>query len=57
MDMVSTLRDLRARQVRVRSLASSEQQWTRFFDADPDSPEAVSGMYWLILQSQIELKR
>ncbi len=43
MDMVSTLRDLRARQVRVRSLASSEQQWTRFFDADPDSPEAVIG--------------
>ena len=43
MDTVSTLRDLRGRQVRVRSLAPSEQQWTRYFDAGPDSPEAVIG--------------
>ena len=43
MDTVSTLRDLRSRQVRVRSLAPSEQHWTRYFDADPDSPEAVIG--------------
>ena len=43
MDTVSTLRDLRNRQVRIRSLASSEQLWTRYFDADPDSPEAVIG--------------
>ena len=43
MDTVSTLRDLRGRQVRVRSLGPSEQHWTRYFDADPDSPEAVIG--------------
>ena len=43
MDMVSTLRDLRNRQIRIRSLASSEEHWTRYFDADPDSPEAVIG--------------
>ena len=43
MDTVSTLRDLRSRQVRVRSLAPSEQHWTRYFDADQDSPEAVIG--------------
>ena len=43
MDTVSTLRDLRGRQVRVRSLAPSEQHWTRYFDADLDSPEAVIG--------------
>ena len=43
MDTVSTLRDLRGRKVRVRSLAPSEQHWTRYFDADPDSPEAVIG--------------
>ena len=43
MDTVSTLRDLRGRQVRVRSLAPSEQHWTRYFAADPDSPEAVIG--------------
>ena len=43
MDTVSSLRDLRSRQVGVRSLAPSEQYWTRYFDADPDSPEAVIG--------------
>ena len=43
MDTVSTLRDLRNRDVRVRSLAPSEKQWTRYFDADPDSPKAVIG--------------
>ena len=43
MDTVSILRDLRGRQVRVRSLAPSEQHWTRYFDADPDSPEVVIG--------------
>ena len=43
MDTVSTLRDLRGRQARVRSLAPSEQHWTGYFDADPDSPEAVIG--------------
>ena len=43
MDTVSTLRDLRGRKARVRSLAPSEQHWTRYFDADPDSPEAVIG--------------
>ena len=43
MDTVGTLRNLRSRQVRIRSLAPSEQQWTRYFDADPDLPEAVIG--------------
>ena len=45
MDTVSTLRDLRDRdrQVRVRSLAPSEQHWTGYFDAYPDPPEAVIG--------------
>ena len=43
MDTVTTLRDLRGRQVRVRSLAPSEQHWTRYFDAAPDSPEPVMG--------------
>ena len=43
MDTVSALRDLRGRQVRVRSLGPSEQHWTRYFDADPDLPEAVIG--------------
>ena len=34
MDTVSTLRDLRNRQVRVKSLAPSERHWIRYFDAD-----------------------
>ena len=43
MDTVSALRDLRNRRIRIRSLASSEEHWTWYFDADPDLPEAVIG--------------
>ena len=42
-DTASVLRNLRSRGVRVRSLASEEQVWMRYFDADPDSPEALIG--------------
>ena len=35
--------DLQRRGVRLRSLASNEGEWTRFLDADPDSPEAFMG--------------
>ena len=34
---------LQRRGVRLRSLASNEGRWTRFLDADPDSPEAFMG--------------
>ena len=34
---------LQRRGVRLRSLASNEGGWTRFLDADPDSPEAFMG--------------
>ena len=40
---MSTLRDLHSWEVRVRSLAPSEQQWTRYFAVNPDSPEAMIG--------------
>ena len=43
MDTVGALRDLRIRKVRVRSLSPSEQEWTGYLDADPDSPQAVIG--------------
>ena len=43
MDTESTLRDLLSGEVRVRSLAPSEQQWTRYFAANSDSPEAKIG--------------
>ena len=35
--------DLQRRGVRLRSLAGNEGEWTRFLDADPDSPEAFMG--------------
>ena len=35
--------DLQRRGVRLRSLADNEGEWTRFLDADPDSPEAFMG--------------
>lgn len=35
--------DLQRRGVRLRSLAGNEDEWTKFLDADPDSPEAFMG--------------
>ena len=35
--------DLQRRGVRLRSLADNEVQWTKYLDADPDSPEAFMG--------------
>ena len=35
--------DLHRRGIRLRSLADNEGEWTKFLDADPDSPEASMG--------------
>ncbi len=35
--------DLQRRGIRLRSLADSEVEWTKYLDADPDSPEAFMG--------------
>ena len=35
--------DLQRRGVRLRSLAGNEMEWTKYLDADPDSPEAFTG--------------
>ena len=43
LDTVNTVRDLRARQVRIRSLAQSEATWVTYLAAEPDTPEAVNG--------------
>ena len=43
MDTVSAIRDLRARDVKIRSLADSEAMWAAYLDADPDTPEALIG--------------
>ena len=34
---------LQRRGIRLRSLADNEVQWTKYLDADPDSPEAFMG--------------
>ena len=43
MNTINTIRDLRNRQVRLRSLAATEESWTRYLDADPNTPEAMIG--------------
>ena len=35
--------DLQRRGIRLRSLAGNEVEWTKYLDADPDSPEAFMG--------------
>ena len=39
-DTVNAVRDLRAREVRIRSLAQSEALWVSYLEAEPDTPEA-----------------
>ena len=43
MDTVNAVRDLRAREVRIRSLAQSEATWVTYLAAEPDTAEAVIG--------------
>ncbi len=43
MDTVNAVRDLRTREVKIRSLAQSEAVWVTYLDADPDTAEAVIG--------------
>ena len=42
-DVMSAIRELRERGIRIRSLASSEQTWTRYLDSDPNTAEAMIG--------------
>ena len=42
-DTVRSICDLRDRDVKIRSLAESEAQWTRYLEADEGSPEAFFG--------------
>ena len=43
LDTVNAVRDLRSREVRIRSLAQSEATWVTYLAAEPDTPEAVIG--------------
>ena len=43
MDTVNAVRDLRAREVRIRSLAQTEATWVTYLASEPDTAEAVIG--------------
>ena len=43
MDTVNAVRDLRTREVKIRSLAQSEATWVTYLAAEPDTTEAVIG--------------
>ena len=43
MDTVNAVRDLRAREIKIRSLAQSEATWVTYLAAEPDTAEAVIG--------------
>ena len=43
MDTVNAVRDLRTREVRIRSLAQTEATWVTYLAAEPDTAEAVIG--------------
>ena len=43
MDTVNAVRDLRTREVRIRSLAQSEATWVTYLASEPDTAEAVVG--------------
>ncbi len=43
MDTVSAVRDLRARNVKIKSLAPAEASWVAYLSADPATPEAMIG--------------
>ena len=43
MDTVNAVRDLRAREVRIRSLSQSEAAWVTYLAAEQDTAEAVIG--------------
>ena len=42
-DTIRSICDLRDRMVKIRSLAEAEAQWTRYLEADEESPEAFFG--------------
>ena len=43
MDTVNAVRDLRTREVRIRSLAQTEATWVTYLASEPDTAEAVIG--------------
>ena len=62
-DTIRSICDLRDRGVKVRSLAESEAQWTKYLEADEESPEAFFGQIltmfaaWVADQELESIKR
>ena len=50
-ETVNSVRQLRERGIRIRSLAASEQEWTRYLDADEDAPDYFIGSLLLLVSS------
>ena len=63
LDTMDSSRNLQGRGVRIRSLAESEARWSRYLDADPDSPEAFMGdvlatfAAWVSHQERLSIQR
>ena len=62
-DTIRSICDLRDRDMRIRSLAESEAQWTRYLEADQGSPEAFFGQVltmfaaWVADQERAAMQR
>ena len=62
-DIVRSICELRARGVKIRSLAEAEAQWTRYLEAEEGSPEAFFGQIltmfaaWVADQELESIKR
>ena len=52
-DTVRSIRELRDRGVRVRSLAESEAHWTRYLEADEGNPEAFIGQVLMMFAAWV----
>ena len=50
-ETVNSVRGLRERGIRIRSLAQAEQEWTRHLDADEDAPDYFIGSLLLMVSS------
>ena len=63
LNTLRTLCSLRDRDVRIRSLSSSEGPWVAYLDADPDAPEAFIGyivtalLSWVAEQEAESIRR
>ena len=62
-DTIRSICELRDRDVKIRSLAESESQWTRYLEADQGSPEAFFGQVltmfaaWVADQERAAIQR